>query len=145
VFSLNSFGMIAMGQINARLLRYYTPERIIAYARPVTLAMAALLAGSALTGVGGMWGVLVPLFFIIGSFGFFGANTTAAGLNVDPRRAGSISALMGAINFAVGAAASAAVSAVHDTGPRPMAVTILLAIALSTLSLYVLAQPRRGR
>ncbi len=145
VFSLNSFGMIAMGQINARLLRYYTPERIIAYARPVTLAMAALMAVSALTGVGGMWGVLVPLFFIIGSFGFFGANTTAAGLNVDPRRAGSISALMGAINFAVGAAASAAVSAVHDTGPRPMAVTILVAIALSTLSLYLLAQPRRGR
>ena len=145
VFSLNSFGMIAMGQINARLLRYYTHERIIGYARPFTLAMAALLAVSALSGIGGMWGVLVPLFFIIGSFGFFGANTTAAGLNVDPRRAGSISALMGSINFAVGAAASAAVSAIHDTGPRPMAVTILLAIALSTLSLYVLARPGKAR
>jgi DHA1 family bicyclomycin/chloramphenicol resistance-like MFS transporter len=145
VFSLNSFGMIAMGQINARLLRYYTPERIIGYARPFTLAMAAVLAASALTGIGGMWGVLVPLFFIIGSFGFFGANTTAAGLNVDPRRAGSISALMGSINFAVGAAASAAVSAIHDTGPRPMAVTILLAIALSTLSLYALARPGRAK
>jgi len=92
-----------------------------------------------------MWGVLVPLFFIIGSFGFFGANTTAAGLNVDPRRAGSISALMGSVNFAVGAVASAAVSAIRDTGPRPMAVTILLAIALSTLSLYALARPGKAR
>ena len=80
MFSLNSLGMIAMGQINARLLRHYTPEQIIGYARPATLVMAALLAGSALTGIGGMWGVLVPLFFIIGSFGFFGANATAAGL-----------------------------------------------------------------
>ena len=98
VFSLNSLGMIAMGQINARLLRHYTPEQIIGYARPAALVMAALLAGSALTGIGGMWGVLVPLFFIIGSFGFFGVMRPAAGLNVDPRRAGSISALMGRFN-----------------------------------------------
>ncbi|HZC16467.1 MAG TPA: multidrug effflux MFS transporter [Caulobacteraceae bacterium] len=144
VFSLNSFGMIAMGQINARLLRHYTPEQIIGYARPATLVMAVLLAGSALTGVGGMWGVLIPLFFIIGSFGFFGANATAAGLNVDPRRAGSISALMGALNFAVGAAASAAISAVHDNGPAPMAATILVSITLSAVSLYALARPGRA-
>jgi DHA1 family bicyclomycin/chloramphenicol resistance-like MFS transporter len=145
VFSLNSLGMIAMGQINARLLRHYTPEQIIGYARPATLVMAALLAGSALTGIGGMWGVLVPLFFIIGSFGFFGANATAAGLNVDPRRAGSISALMGGVNFAVGAAASAAVSAFHDTGPTPMAVIILLSITLSAVALYTLARPGRAQ
>jgi DHA1 family bicyclomycin/chloramphenicol resistance-like MFS transporter len=143
IFSLNALGLVAMSQINARLLRRYTPEQIIARARPVTLAVAVLLAAAAFTGLGGLWGVLVPLFFIIGSFGFFGANTTAAGLNVDPRRAGSISALMGAASFGVGAIASAAVSGVHDTGPRPMALTILVSIALSAAALYGLAMPRR--
>ncbi len=141
VFSINSVALVAMGQVNARLLRYYTPERIIRLARPVTLFMAVLMAASAVTGIGGMWGVLTPLFFIIGSFGFFGANTQAAGLNVDPRRAGSISALMGGIGFLVGSLSSAAVAAFHDTGPRPMALTVLAGIGLSTLSLYALAKP----
>ena len=141
VFSLNAVGLVMMTQINARLLHRYTPEQIINLARPVTLVMAALLAVSAFTGIGGRWGVLVPLFFVIGSFGFFGANTTAAGLNVDPRRAGSISALMGGANFGIGALASASVGAFHDTGPRPMAATVLVSIALSALALYTLAKP----
>jgi hypothetical protein len=52
---------------------------------------------------------------------------------------------MGGVNFAVGAAASAAVSAFQDTGPRPMALTILLSIALSAVALYALAKPGRAR
>jgi len=141
VFSANSVALVAMGQVNARLLHHYTPEQIIRLARPATLVVAVLMALSAVTGVGGMWGVLVPLFFVIGSFGFFGANTQAAGLNVDPRRAGSISALMGGAGFIIGSLSSAAVAAAHDTGPVPMALVVLCAIGLSTLSLYALAKP----
>jgi DHA1 family bicyclomycin/chloramphenicol resistance-like MFS transporter len=145
IFCLNGCGLIGMSQVNARLLRYYTPEQIIAGARPVTVACAVALAGAALTGVGGIWGVLVPLFFVVGSFGFFGANAIASGLNVDPRRAGSISALMGTATFSIGAAASAMVSAFRDIGPRPMALTILLSIVLSAVALYTMALPRGRR
>jgi MFS transporter, DHA1 family, multidrug resistance protein len=100
-----------------------------------------VLAITAFSGLGGMWGVLAPLFFVVGSFGFFGANATAAGLDVDPRRAGSISAVMGGASFGIGAAASAAVGAFPDTGPRPMALVIFVAITLSALALYTLAKP----
>jgi DHA1 family bicyclomycin/chloramphenicol resistance-like MFS transporter len=142
IFCANGVGLIAMSQINARLLRHYTPEQILAGARPFTVASAVVLTIDAFTGFGGLWGVLAPLFFVIGSFGFFGANTAAAGLNVDPRRSGSISALMGGASFIIGAAASAMVSAFRDIGPRPMALTILLSIVLSALALYTLALPR---
>src|ERR1700709_1065196 len=45
----------------------------------------------------------------------------AGAVNVDPRRAGAISALMGAVSFGTGALASAAAGVLHDGAPRPMA------------------------
>ena len=142
VFGANAVGLIGMSQVNGHLLRHYTPERILSMARMVSLVFAVVLTLDAFTGLGGMYGVLVPLFFVLGSFGFMGANTTAAGLNVDPVRAGSISSLMGVTTFGLGAAASAMISAFHDVGPRPMALTVLLAISGSAVALYTLAQPR---
>ena len=143
VFGANAVALVGMSQVNGHLLRHHTPERILAVARMVSLAFAALLVLDAFTGFGGMLGVLAPLFFVIGSFGFVGANTTAAGLNVDPIRAGSISSLMGVTTFGLGAGASALISAFHDIGPRPMALTVLLSIGGSAVALYTLAQPRR--
>jgi DHA1 family bicyclomycin/chloramphenicol resistance-like MFS transporter len=131
VFGANAIALVGMSQVNARLLRHHTPERILAMARLASLVFAA-----------GMFGVLVPLFFVLGSFGFIGANTAAAALNIDPKRAGSISSLMGVTTFGLGALVSALISAFHDVGPRPMAVTVFLAIAGSSVALYTLAQPR---
>ena len=142
VFCSNAVALVAMSQVNGHLLRHFTPERILSVARVISLGFALLLALAAFTGLGGMFGVLIPLFFILGSFGFIGANTTAAALNVDPVRAGSISSLMGVTTFGLGAAASALVSAFHDVGPRPMAFVVLLSIVGSAVALYKLAQPR---
>jgi DHA1 family bicyclomycin/chloramphenicol resistance-like MFS transporter len=124
IFGANAVSMIAMSQANSRLLHTKTPEQIVAMVRPFSLVFAALILAASVTGLGGMWGVLVPLFFIMGTFGFIGSNTIAGGLNIDPSRAGSISALMGA---------------------APMALVILVSIAGSTVALYTLALPRGAR
>jgi DHA1 family bicyclomycin/chloramphenicol resistance-like MFS transporter len=145
VFGANAVALVGMSQVNGHLLRRHTPERILSLARIISLGFAVVLTIDAFTGFGGMYGVLVPLFFVIGSFGFMGANTTAAGLNVDPIRAGSISSLMGVTTFGLGALASAMISAFHDVGPRPMALTILLTISASAIALYTLAKPGRAR
>jgi DHA1 family bicyclomycin/chloramphenicol resistance-like MFS transporter len=96
-----------------------------------------------------MWGVLIPLFFVISSFGLVGANTQAAGLSIDPLRAGSISALMGGSSFAVGALTATLTGALTthwtEAGAKPMAAVILVAIAASTAALYLLAQSGGSR
>ena len=66
-------------------------------------------------------------------------NTTAGALNVDPLRAGSISALMGTVGFAAGAIASTLAGVFHDGTPRPMALVMLLSLAGSALALHRLA------
>ena len=138
-FSTNSVALIAMNQVNRTLLRRHTPEHIVSLARPGSLVFAGLLALTAWTGLGGMWGVLVPLFFVIGSFGLVSANTMAGGLNVDPRRAGSISALMGGAQFGLGALASGFTGLMHDNGPRPLSLAVAVCMAGSAMALYGLA------
>jgi len=144
VFGVNAIGLIGMSQVNAHLLHRHTPETILMRSRLASIAFAAVLALDAFTGWGGMWGVLVPLFFVMASFGLVGANTQAAGLNVDPLRAGSISALLGGVSFGAGALVAGLTGALQDGTARPMAAVILISILASSAALYGVARPQAG-
>jgi DHA1 family bicyclomycin/chloramphenicol resistance-like MFS transporter len=142
VFGANAVGIIGANQINRHLLRRLTPDKVLARASLAALLFSGLLALVAVTGFGERWTVLPLLFLVLASYGFMGGNTTAGALNVDPRRAGSISALMGALSFGSGALASSLAGALHDGTPRPMAVIMLAAVAGSALALHGLALRR---
>ncbi|HEY2658776.1 MAG TPA: multidrug effflux MFS transporter [Caulobacteraceae bacterium] len=143
IFGANAASMIAMSQVNAHLLRRDTPERILMRFRPLSLVFALAMLIGAVTGIGGMWGVLIPLFFVFGTFGFIGPNTMAAGLSLDPLRVGSASALIGGFQFGVGALVSGLIALSHDNGPAPLSAVILGCMIASTAALYVVAQPKR--
>jgi DHA1 family bicyclomycin/chloramphenicol resistance-like MFS transporter len=142
VFGTNAIGIIGANQVNRHLLRRRTPDEVLGRASLAALVFSALLALAAVTGFGGRYAILPLLFCVLASYGFMGGNTTAGALNVDPRRSGSISALIGGLSFGTGALASALGGALHDGTPRPMAVIMLLAMAGSALSLHRLALPK---
>jgi len=143
VFGTNAIGIIGANQINRWLLRRATPDEVLARASLAGLAFAALLAIVSVTGLGERFSVLPLLFCVLASYGFMQGNTMAGALNIDPRRAGSISALLGGLSFAAGAGASALAGALHDVTPRPMALIMLAAMAGSALSLHLLALRKR--
>ena len=143
IFGANAASMVVMSQVNAHLLRRLTPERILAASRPLSVIFGAAMMIGAITGIGGAWGVLVPLFLVFGTFGFIGPNTMAAGLSLDPLRVGSASALMGSVSFGVGALVSGLISLAHDDGPRPLSIVIFGCMLASTIALYAIALPRR--
>ena len=140
-FGANAAGFIGMSQVNAHLMRWHTPELVLARARLASLVSAAVLVIDAFSGFGGMLGVIIPLYVTLGSFGLVGPNTQAAAMNVDPARAGSISSLVGGSTFAIGATISAIAGYLHDGTARPLAGLILLMIVASSLALYGLAKP----
>jgi DHA1 family bicyclomycin/chloramphenicol resistance-like MFS transporter len=145
VFGLNGVGVIGANQLNRFLLRQRTPDEVLAPASTVAVVAAVLLALAAVTGLGGRWSVLTTLFFVLASYGVMQGNTMAGALNVDPRRAGSISALLGSLSFAAGAFAAWAAGAVRHGGAAvPMAVVMLIAVAGSAASVRLLALPRRA-
>lgn len=144
VFGLNAVGIIGASQVNRYLLRRLTPDQVLARASTIATVAAMALVIAAVSGWGERWSVLPLLFVLLASYGFMQGNTMAGALNVDPRRAGSVSALMGAASFGVGAVAASLTGLFHDGTPRPMAIAMFLALVGSTVALRTLAMPERG-
>lgn len=142
VFGINAAGLIVGSQVNRRLLLTHSSDRILAVATLVMLALGLVMVAAAATGIGGMWGVLGPLFFVLATYGFVASNSTAGALSVDPLRTGATSGLSGTLSFAVGALATAAVGIVHDGTALPMAAMMATALAGSAAFLFFLALPR---
>jgi DHA1 family bicyclomycin/chloramphenicol resistance-like MFS transporter len=142
VFGLNAIGIIGSNQVNRFFLRRRTPDQILAKSSLIAVGFGVLLLVAAVSGIGERWSVLTLLFFLLSTYGFMQGNTMAGALNVDPRRAGAISALMGAASFGTGAIASAAAGVLHDGTPRPMATVMFAALVGSAACLHFLALPK---
>ena len=85
------------------------------------------------------------LFAALASYGLMAGNTMAGALSVDPRRAGSISALMGGASFGAGALASFVGGLLHDGTPRPIAGVMFVCLVGSSAAIFLLAAPRAAR
>jgi DHA1 family bicyclomycin/chloramphenicol resistance-like MFS transporter len=142
IFGLNAVGVIGANQVNRHLLRRRTPDEVLAKASLFALVFAAVLMAAAFVGLGA-WFILPLLFLLLASYGFMQGNTMAGALNVDPRRAGAASALLGGVSFAMGSLASTLGGLLHDGTPRPMALVMLVALAGSAAALHLLALPKR--
>ena len=88
-----------------------------------TLALIAGAAGALLAwaGVSHWLAVLLPFMLYTGGMALITPNATASALTPFPRSAGAASSLIGATQFAVGAAVSALLGALFDGTARPMA------------------------
>ena len=145
LFGLNAVGIIGGNQVNRVVLRRLTPDQVLARSSLVALGIGVLLAVAAFSGLDGPWVILPLLFLLLASYGFVQGNTMAGALNVDPLRAGAISALMGSVSFAAGALASLLAGVLHDGTPRPMAAVMIVALIGSAACLHGLALPKRAQ
>ena len=141
VFAFNAVGIIGASQVNRWLLRRATPDQVLKKASIASIVAAFLLTIAAWTGWGGQWTVLPLLFGALSIYGLMGGNTMAGALSVDPRRAGSISALMGSASFGAGAVASWAGGLLHDGSARPVAAVMFACLVGSALAIFFLALP----
>jgi DHA1 family bicyclomycin/chloramphenicol resistance-like MFS transporter len=139
IFGVNVTGMMAAGQINARLARRIPGETLLRASNAAALVCATVMVICAVTGWGGMYGVLVPLWFVMASLGFSQPNASAAAMSVDRERAGATAALLGATMFGVGSLAGVATSLLDDGAAKPVAIVIwcglFIAVAIGQLML----------
>lgn len=119
-FGANAFGLIGSSQINRKLLRRFSTERIINCALSVNVAAALLLIISITTGLGGFPAQVVLIFIGLSMTGFLYPNLTALTLAPFATRAGSASALLGTIQYTLGASAGALVGILHNSTALPM-------------------------
>jgi len=129
VFGLNAAALIGATQVNRVLLGRFGPLALVRRANAAMLVLGVLMAISAVTGWGGMWGVLVPMFFVMATLGFTTPNASALAMEVDRTRAGTVSSVVGCLQFTVGALFAAATGAAYNGTALPMALGILVAAA----------------
>jgi hypothetical protein len=72
-------------------------------------------------------GLVVPLFLFVGMAGFIVANSIAGALTDFRERAGSVSALVGALHYGGGIIGSALIGAFADGTPWPLGWVVALA------------------
>ena len=144
IFAFNAVGIIGASQVNRLLLRRTTPDRVLMRASIASVIFAFLLVGAAWSGLGGQWTVLPLLFLSLSTYGLMGGNTMAGALSVDPKRAGSTSALMGAASFGSGAIAAWISGLLHDGTARPMAGVMFACLIGSSLAIFLIALPEGG-
>jgi len=140
VFGAGAVGLIAATQLNVRLLRRWTPSQILITALGFGAAMGLLLLLFAVTGFGGIAGILVPLWLVLASAGLALPNAPALALSRHGEAAGTAAALLGAVQFGVGALAAPLVG-VLGTGAVPMALVIAGGMLAANLVLFAVARP----
>ena len=117
--------------LNSRLVHRMPLARLIRLALLAAIATAGLAVAMAVTGLGGVWALVVAigLFFIC--FGLVAANGTTLALQPHATIAGSAAAALGFSQTVVPALIASIVATLYDGTAVPMLATILALFALS--------------
>jgi MFS transporter, DHA1 family, multidrug resistance protein len=134
LFSLIAVSIAVASQLNAVLVRWLEPDRILGLAVVLSVVASAALLVSVFTEVGGVTGLIVSLFFLISTVGFIMGNSMAGAISAAGDQAGAASALVGVAQFLFGTIGSAIVGIFPDAAGRTMGVVVgilsLIAVAM---------------
>jgi DHA1 family bicyclomycin/chloramphenicol resistance-like MFS transporter len=106
------------------------------------LGFSAVLVLFATTGFGGLVGVLIPLWLVLTAVGLAMPNAPALALSRHGEAAGTAAALLGAVQFGVGAL-SAPLVGVLGVGASAMAAVVLLGTVAANIVLWLVVRPGR--
>jgi len=144
LFGINALGLAIMAQVSARLVGRVSPQKLLTWGvATIAIAATALLMGI-LSGIG-LAGVLASFFVMTASLGFIAPNATALALaNTNTRTAGSASALLGVLQFSIGAVAAPLVGLGGTTTAVPMAAAIAVFGLATLVTLIVFCRPAQA-
>lgn len=135
VFGTGSVCVVIGTQLNARLLRTRSSLYILRRAMVAAAVCSVVLLGAGIAGRGGLWAVLLPLWGTLAATGFVMPNAPALALSRHGEFAGTAAALLGAVQFGIGAVAAPLVGMI-GTGTTAMAAVIAGGLLLAVLTLF---------
>jgi DHA1 family bicyclomycin/chloramphenicol resistance-like MFS transporter len=148
LFGINSIGLIAVGQINGKLLvGRVSLDKALGFGLAVitVAAVALLLMTSGVFGEVGLVPVAAGLFVLMSAMGLAMPNTNTQALMRTRHAAGSASALLGTSQFLIGAIASPLVGIAGEKTAVPMALVQVVCALSATACFLLLCRPWRNK
>lgn len=139
IFAIVAVGIISASQVNNIALKKYSSEQIIQVALICQSILGITLAMLAFFGVAELYLTIALIFLFLACQGFVFPNSSALSLASFGHNAGTASALMGGIQMAVGAGASALVSLLQNHTALPMSGVMAICSA-SALIVFMLGR-----
>jgi MFS transporter, DHA1 family, multidrug resistance protein len=136
LFGAVAVGMVTASQINGRISHRVPVWRVLRAANLVQLAAGILLLLTVLTGVGGLPGVFVSVFFYVSAQGFVFPNGSAIAMMRHGPIAGTASALLGTNQFLIAAIGTIFLGFLQNPAV-PMAVVIAICAVAATVLNYL--------
>lgn len=124
IFALNSVGLIVSSQVNGWLAGRAAPRTVLAAGLGTTLVAGLGILAVVAAGLPQLWALVLGLFVLVSSMGFVMPNASVLALSGHPDAAGAASALLGVVQFAIGALAAPLVGIAGAHSAMPMAVVI---------------------
>ncbi|MFE9855770.1 multidrug effflux MFS transporter [Streptomyces sp. NPDC005780] len=144
LFGINSIGLIAVGQINGKILvGRVSLDKALGFGLAVIVlaSVALLLMTSGVFGDVGLVPVATGLFVLMSAMGLAMPNTNTQALMRTKHAAGSASALLGTSQFLIGAVASPLVGIAGEATAVPMAVVQLVCAVGATACFLGMCRP----
>ena len=145
IFGINAFGLICTSQLNRLLLRHFNNITILNTTLWFIAASGLVLVLVALTGTGGLIGLIIPIFFCISSIALVGSNAVALALAPYQKMAGTASALLGTIQLAIGAGSGTLIGILHNNTAMPMTGIMGLCAIGALITFYTLTERKIPR
>ena len=140
LFGAGAFWLIAGTQLNPLLLRRLSPATVLLAATSSGALAGAVLVSLAATGTAGLLGVVLPMWAVLLAAGLALPNAPALALSRHGEAAGSAAALLGAVQFGVGAAVSPAVGLLGNDAVA-MGTVVVGGLLLAVVLLTVVVRP----
>lgn len=134
LFGINIIGIMSLSFLNRKLVSRFALSKLLVVSNLIAFAASAVLFVLAWVNMGGIWGVIVPMFVMFSMNGIIAACANAAALAAVPNQiAGSAAALLGSLQYGIGIISSLLLAVFSSGTPFTMAWIIVLFVGLSVM------------
>lgn len=131
LFGINIVGVMALSFANRVLVKRFRLPTLLRGASVIALIAAVVLAVCAFNHILGIWGIIVPVFFMFSMNGILAACSNAVALDAVPNEmTGSAAALLGSLQYGSGIVSSLLLAHFSDGTSWTMAWIIVVFVAL---------------
>ncbi|WP_169064686.1 multidrug effflux MFS transporter [Geodermatophilus dictyosporus] len=140
LFGAGAVWLIAATQLNPVVLRRFSPAQVLVAGTVGGALAGAVLVVLAASGTGGLWAVALPLWAVLFSSGLALPNAPALALSRHGEAAGTAAALLGAVQFGVGALVAPLVGLLGNDAVA-MGAVVVAALVTAIVVLVVVVRP----